>query len=232
VRIAIISLIVSSLLTVAGIVVSAATSDKGGKEPRKDPTPVGPTEIVQGVSEGKNSGDSPTPTPSPSPTPTPSPSPGSEDITVDPDGLTTAERELRDSLNDDQWQHDSCTRTTVPDAKAALQCTVSVQDTAGFEYAMQVAVTEFPTKDDLRSAFRKYAANLQLGNCDVQQGVQGRWTDGTSSKPIGDMACFVNTTGMYDIIRTFYERPVAIEVVGSDPVWLTNWVNTMDPVFR
>lgn len=216
-RVAIISLIVSSLLTVVGFVVTAATSD-GRNDPGKDPTSVRPTDTVQGGGEGPKD-DSPSPSP--------------EDTTVGPDGFTTAERTLRDSLNDNQWQRDSCGRTTVPDAKAALECTVSVADASGVEWTSKVIIMEYPTRDALRSAFRKHTANLPAGNCDTQQDVQGGWTDGTSSKPVGDMACFNDlNTGVYYIIRTFYERPVAFQVFDPDPVSLTNWVNALEPVFK
>lgn len=237
VRIAVISLIVSSVLTVVGFVVTAATSGKGGSD---GGTTAG-SSVTGGTGDKKADAHTGGTTGSTDDGTTGATDGGTEDTTTGGpdthddtgagDGLTTAERDLRDSLNENQWQRDSCRRSTVPYARAALVCTVSAQDAAGFEYAAEVAVTEYPSKDVLRSAFRKYAANLPLGNCDVQQGVQGRWTDGTSSKPIGDTACFINNTGMYDIIRTFYERPVAFEIVGTDPVSLTNWVNALEPVF-
>ncbi|EKX69316.1 hypothetical protein [Streptomyces ipomoeae] len=219
VRVAVISLIVSSLLTVIGFVVTAATSGKpetnggtsGGQSPIND--------------TGGRTVPSDDPT-SPSPE-----SPEVSDTGPDSDGLTAADRALRDSLNDSQWQRDSCAHHDVPDTKAALRCTVSAQDATGFEYAATVVIMEYPSQKELRAAYLKYAANLPAGNCDIVQGVQGRWTDGRSSKPVGDTACFTNNTGMYDIIRTFYERPVAFEVVDSDPVALTNWVNTLEPVF-
>ncbi|MEE1835362.1 hypothetical protein [Streptomyces sp. SP17KL33] len=265
VRIAVISLIVSSVLTVVGFVVTATTS---GRTTSDGGTTVGSTttgstttsgtdggtaggekvDATTGGTDGQTSGEPDGGTDGET---SGEPDGGTEETvtagtdagtdagteadtdtdTESDDGLTPAERDLRDSLNDSQWQRDSCRHSTVPDAEAALVCTVSAQDAAGFAYAAEVAVTAYPSKDVLRSAFRKYAANLPLGNCDVQQGVQGRWTDGTSSKPVGDTACFINNTGMYDIIRTFYDRPVAFEVVGNDPVGLTNWVNALDPVF-
>lgn len=217
VRVAIISLIVTSLLTVIGFVVTATTSNKptGGGSTSVSPSPISDT------------GDETSPEDNGPASPSP------EDTTIGPDGLTTAERALRDSLNKNQWQRESCVRTTVPDAKAALECTVSVPDAFGVEWASDVTIMEYPSKDALRSAFRKHVGNLPAGNCDTQWDVRGHWTDRTSSKPIGDMACFTDAnTGMSYVTRTFYDRPVAFEVYDADTQTLINWVNALDPVFE
>jgi len=65
------------------------------------------------------------------------------------DGLTAAERKLRDSLNSDQWQRESCEHDKAPGATAALLCSVT---SAG---ATTKAPTEPPAAPQRGTCFRR-----------------------------------------------------------------------------
>ncbi|MGI5455799.1 hypothetical protein ACQEWB_21990 [Streptomyces sp. CA-249302] len=142
------------------------------------------------------------------------------------DGLTSAERSLRDSLNSAQWQRDSCEHWTAPDATAALRCTVT---TLGGTTKAKIAT--YPSKSKVQEVYLRYTSRLAEGNCDTTQNARGTWHENDSSTPSGDMACYWSGAAQYVIFCTYYDRPALFEVDGNDPVALTDWWHTVDRVF-
>ncbi|MFC8512958.1 hypothetical protein [Streptomyces sp. NPDC057257] len=205
VRWTIIGVVLSTALALIGLFVQAAQS--GGR--------------TSGSSSGGNSGDSTAGSSATATTAGPSESVDSAD-----DGLTSAERSLRDSLNSSQWQRESCEHWTAPDATAALRCTVS---TLGGTTKAKIAT--YPSKSEVQEVYLRYTARLAEGNCDTTQNARGTWHENDTSTPAGDMACYWAGAGQYIIFCTYYDRPALFEVDGNDPAALTDWWHTVDPVF-
>ncbi|WP_327429694.1 hypothetical protein [Streptomyces sp. NBC_01236] len=197
-RWSIISVLLTAMLTVAGWVVQAR------------------------LNHSDNTGGGPSPGGSPtSHAPRPS---GTTPPTV---GLTAAERKLRDSLNSDQWQRESCEHDKAPGATAALLCSV----TSGGA-TTKADIVMYASKSKLQDVYRTYASKYPtLGNCDESQNVHGSWHEKGSTLPTGDMVCFTHTDGQYVITCTYYDRPALFQVRGTDPLAITNWWKTLDPVF-
>ncbi|MFD3932857.1 hypothetical protein [Streptomyces sp. NPDC058614] len=149
----------------------------------------------------------------------------------DADGLTAADRDLRDSLNTDQWQPQSCEHVTVPGATAGLRCTVTTEDVDLGTVTTKAGIAMYPSKSKLQEVYWSYAARLPEGNCDDEQNVRGSWYENDSTTPDGDMACYASSATEYVIFCTYYDRPALFQVTGSDPVALTNWWHGLDPVF-
>lgn len=237
-RIAIISLIVTSMLTIIGIVVSVVVADKD--DPSDDGRGGGPTARPFQDDTATPSPDDTTPepentTPSPSPTPTPettTPTPDADDIEDgEDDGLTTAQRELRDSLNPAQWRRESCEPDTAPGAEASLRCTVTTQDPTYGALTTKASISVYGSKSEAQKVFRDYTAGLPDGNCDQQQNVRGVWSENGSDTPAGDAACYMNTTFQYVITCTYYDRPALFAVTGPDFPALNRWWHGLDPIF-
>jgi hypothetical protein len=238
-RIAIISLIVTSMLTIIGIVVSVVVADKD--DPSDDGRGSGPTARPFHDDTATPSPDDTTPepentTPSPSPTPevtTPTPAPDDTDGTEDDedDGLTTAQRELRDSLNPAQWRRESCEPYTAPGAEASLRCTVTTQDPTYGPLTTKASISVYGSKSEAQKVFRDYTAGLPDGNCDQQQNVRGVWSENGSDTPAGDAACYLNTTFQYVITCTYYDRPALFAVTGPDFPALNRWWHGLEPIF-
>ncbi|MEU1195504.1 hypothetical protein ABZ446_04705 [Streptomyces sp. NPDC005813] len=217
VRWTIIGVLVSTLLTVVGLVVQARQGHddtaRGGSSAGSSGTNggPGPSEVTQPVTASATS-----PVASP-------PDDGS--------GLTAAERALRDSLNTDQWRRESCERETAPGATAALKCTVTTSDATAGTVTTKADIALYPSRSKLQEVYRSYAANLPEGNCDQTMNVRGTWHENDSSAPAGDMACYTADTTRYVIFCTYYDRPALFQVTGADPAALTSWWHTLDPVF-
>ncbi|WP_055514783.1 hypothetical protein [Streptomyces ossamyceticus] len=206
-RIAIISLIVTSMLTVIGIVVSVVVADKD--DPSDDGRGGGPTaRPFQDDTDGTDH---------------------TED--GEDDGLTTAQRELRDSLNPAQWRRESCEPDTVPGAEASLRCTVTTQDPTYGALTTKASISVYGSKSEAQKVFRDYTAGLPDGNCDQQQNVRGVWSENGSDTPAGDAACYMNTTFQYVITCTYYDRPALFAVTGPDFPALNRWWHGLDPIF-
>ncbi|MCL6737106.1 hypothetical protein [Streptomyces neyagawaensis] len=237
-RIAIISLIVTSMLTIIGIVVSVVVADKD--DPSDDGRGGGPTARPFRDDTATPSPDDTTPepettTPSPSPTPTPevtTPTADPDDTEGgEDDGLTTAQRELRDSLNPAQWRRESCEPATAPGAKASLRCTVTTQDPTYGALTTKANISVYGSKSEVQKVFRGYTAGLPDGNCDQQQNVRSVWSENGSDTPAGDAACYMNTTFQYVITCTYYDRPALFAVTGPDFSALNRWWHGLDPIF-
>lgn len=175
-------------------------------------------------------GPSPSPSPSPSEVTTPAENPV-DPVDPDGDGLTAADRELRDSLNTDQWQPQSCEHVTVPGATAGLRCTVTTDDVDLGTVTTKAGIAMYPSKSKLQEVYWSYAARLPEGNCDDEQNVRGSWYENDSTTPDGDMACYAGSATEYVIFCTYYDRPALFQVTGADPEALTNWWHGLDPVF-
>lgn len=220
VRWTIIGIVVSSLLAVVGLVIQTRQGQSGDTTDHSLPGGTGTTR---------------TPGPNVATTPVDNPASGpssSDSATVDPgDGLTAAERALRDSLNGDQWQRDSCEHETAPGATAALKCTVTTTDATAGTVTTKADIALYPSKSKLQEVYRSYAAGLPEGNCDQSMNVRGTWHETNAGTPTGDMACYASTATTYVIFCTYYDRPALFQVTGANPAALTNWWHTLDPVF-
>jgi hypothetical protein len=197
VRWTIIGVLISAMLTVVGWVVQARLNQK--PDAAGGPSPV--------VATSGSAGSSRT-------VPTPA------------DGLTAAERELRDSLNSDQWQRKSCEHDKAPGANAALLCSVTTE-----RGTVKADIVTYPSMDKRRDVYRTYATRLPLGNCDVSRGVQGSWHEKGSTTPTGDMACYTLANGQYLIVCTYYDRPALFQVRYANAEAIIRWWKTLDPVF-
>ncbi|MCI3272215.1 hypothetical protein [Streptomyces cylindrosporus] len=216
VRWTIIGVVLSTALALIGLFVQASQSGGG--------TSAGGT---SGGSSGGNSGDSTAGSGDTGVTGGTATTVGpSESVDSADDGLTSAERSLRDSLNSSQWQRESCEHWTAPDATAALRCTVS---TLGGTTKAKIAT--YPSKSEVQEVYLRYTARLAEGNCDTTQNARGTWHENDTSTPAGDMACYWAGAGQYTIFCTYYDRPALFEVDGNDPAALTDWWHTVDPVF-
>ncbi|MEU6143075.1 hypothetical protein ABZ848_22240 [Streptomyces sp. NPDC047081] len=214
VRWTIIGVVLSTALALIGIFVQTVHSSGG--------TSGGGSGGTSGGAVGGNSGGTTVGSGGTSTTVTPSESVDS----ADDDGLTAAERSLRDSLNSDQWKRESCEHWTAPDATAALRCTVT---TLGGTTKAKIAT--YPSKSKVQEVYLRYTARLAEGNCDTTQNARGTWHENDTSTPAGDMACYWAGAGQYIIFCTYYDRPALFEVDGNDPAALTDWWHTVDPVF-
>ncbi|PKV82969.1 hypothetical protein BX283_0451 [Streptomyces sp. TLI_146] len=199
VRWTIIGVLISAVLTVVGWVVQAQLN-------HQPHTGGGPSPIVSTASNVSGP---------------------SETATPPADGLTTAEHELRDSLNSDQWQRQSCEHDKAPGAKAALLCSVTTEGGT-----LKADIVTYLSKDKLQEVYRTYARGLPLGNCDVSRNVHGSWHEKDSTMPTGDMACFTLANGQYLITCTYYDRPALFQVRYASAEAITRWWQTLDPVFR
>uniref|UniRef100_A0AAU2VG41 Serine/threonine protein kinase n=1 Tax=Streptomyces sp. NBC_00003 TaxID=2903608 RepID=A0AAU2VG41_9ACTN len=198
VRWTIIGVLISAVLTVAGWVVQARLTHDDGPGGGASPETSAPTHT---------------------------PSPGGT-TTAPADGLTAAERELRDSLNSDQWQRKSCAHDRAPGSTAALLCAVTAEG-----ITMKADIVLYPSRSKLQEAYQTYASRLPLGNCDVSRNVRGSWHEKGSTLPTGDMVCFTLANGQYVITCTYYERPALFQVKYTDAAAITRWWKTLDPVF-
>ncbi|WP_329411221.1 hypothetical protein OG802_16080 [Streptomyces sp. NBC_00704] len=243
VRWAVIGVVVSSVLALAGLY--QASHGGGGRD-----TADGGTGWSTGPAPGPDTAPG---TPSPSPSPADASS-GATDV-LDPggtpggdaspdddgtdgdggsggaDGLTAAEHELRDSLNSGQWSRESCSHARWQGAKAALFCTVTTVDAYGVPGAGKASVVMYGTKYDRDVVFQSYAGRLQPGNCDAQSGVYGTWRENNTGDSAGDVVCFLSDTGQYVFLCSYYDRPALVQISGADRARLVAWWHTMEPVF-
>lgn len=236
VRWTIIGVVVSTLLAVVGLVVQTrqdhGTGDRGGTVAGGAVTTPAPGPVTGPAS-------TPAATPPPSSgvpaTPVVDTSPGEpspDGPSDDPgDGLTVAERGLRDSLNSGQWQRESCEHETAPGATAALTCTVTTDSVTAGAVTSKADVALYPSRSKLQEVYRGYAGRLPEGNCDQTMNVRGIWHENDSTTPAGDMACYASTATSYVIFCTYYDRPALFQVTGVNPAALTAWWHTLDPVF-
>ncbi|MEI5527219.1 hypothetical protein WB401_33950 [Streptomyces brasiliscabiei] len=254
-RIAVISLIVSSLLTVIGFVVTAATSGKSGSD---GGTTVGSTtsggtggEDVDadtggtaggstdgGSDSGGTSGDTDS-----GGTDTGGTDGGGTDGGTDGgteggsasggggDGLTSAERELRDSLNDGQWTRESCVSQPAPGSDAALTCTVTTETVTMGPVTTKASVAVYPSRSKQQEVYRAYGGTLQEGDCSLTWNVRGSWYESDSGDPTGDMSCYTPDGTQYVIVCTYYDRDAIFQVTGSNPAALITWWKGLEPVF-
>ncbi|MEU4873979.1 hypothetical protein [Streptomyces sp. NPDC021608] len=247
VRWAVIGVVVSSVLALAGLYQSSHGGGRGGATD-------GGTSSGPGWSTGPAPGpDTGTATASPSPadaasgateisdsggTPDANASPddgadgtGGSDGSGGSDGLTAAEHELRDSLNADQWSRESCSHAQWQGATAALFCTVTTVDAGGVPGAGKASVVMYDTKYDRDVVFQSYAGRLQPGDCDAQNGVYGTWRENNTGGSAGDVVCFLSDTGQYVFLCSYYDRPALVQISGADRARLVSWWHTMEPVF-
>ena len=239
VRWTIVSLVISTAIALASLYVQAyqsrgggsGSSDEAGHSSRvvdsgdtagadgtdggdgSSPDPGGATDPGSDPDPGADTPDSPTPADSPD------------------DGLSPAEHELRDSLNSDQWSHDSCTHTVWEGAEAALYCTVTTVDVYGVTTAGKASVAMYGTKADRDAVFQSYAGSMQEGDCETQINVYGSWSENNTGGAAGDVLCFVSDTGRIVFLCSYYDRPALVQFTGPDQTSLTAWWHTMEPVF-
>ncbi|MFF8972384.1 hypothetical protein [Streptomyces sp. NPDC014995] len=148
------------------------------------------------------------------------------------DGLTSAEHDLRDSLNSEQWSRDSCTRTSWPGSDAALFCTVTTTDEYGVAHTGKASVVTYPTKSARDAVFQHYASRVQMGDCETQTNVYGSWAENDSPElAAGDVVCYLATSGQYVFLCSYYDRPTLVQITGPDQASLAAWWHTMEPVF-
>ncbi|MET7476328.1 hypothetical protein ABZT17_18410 [Streptomyces sp. NPDC005648] len=141
------------------------------------------------------------------------------------DGLTSAERTLRDSLNSEQWQRNSCEHITTPEATAALRCTVStVVGTA------KATITTYPSKSKADEVYQTYTSQLPEQDCSPQGSARTVWREDDSSTATGDMACYW-ASAQYVIFCTYYDRPALFAVTGTNSTGLMTWWRSLQPVF-
>ena len=235
VRWTIISLVVSTAIALVSLFVQAYQS-RGGAG-RDDDTQHSSRVVDTGDTGGTNGDDSPSPDlgggtgpggetdlgEDPPDRPTPADSPD--------DGLTSAEHELRDSLNSDQWSQDSCTRTVSQGAEAALYCTVTTVDAYGVTVAGKASVAMYETKTDRDAVFQTYAGSMQEGNCETQINVYGSWSENNTGEAAGDVVCYLSNSGRYVFLCSYYDRPALVQITGPDQTSLVAWWHTMEPVF-
>ncbi|KPI10701.1 hypothetical protein OK074_9074 [Actinobacteria bacterium OK074] len=214
----IISVIVSTLLTLLGFYLQGRHSDDAGSA--KSSTSGG-TSLTGGATSGVANPGSPDPT-----TPDPAPTPPTPD-----DGLTTAERSLRDSLNTDQWQPGSCAHEADAAAVAVLRCTVVTKDATGAKRAGKASIARYAKTSEVQEIYRRATSNLPDGNCDTTQNVRGTWVNAKTGITGGDTAClWDDTLAQYDIFWTYYDQPVIVEIQGPNAADLTAWWHTFNPV--
>ncbi|MBZ3907996.1 hypothetical protein [Streptomyces griseiscabiei] len=264
-RIAVISLVVSSLLTVIGFVVTAATSGKSGSD---GGTTVGSTTSggtggedvdadtggtaggsTDGASDaGGTSGDTAGETGGETGGDTGGTDGGETDsggtgsAGTDSggadggsggggDGLTSAERELRDSLNDGQWTRESCVSQPAPGSDAALTCTVTTETVTMGPVTTKASVAVYPSRSKQQEVYRAYGGTLQEGDCSLTWNVRGSWYESDSGDPTGDMSCYTPDGTQYVIVCTYYDRDAIFQVTGSNPAALITWWKGLEPVF-
>lgn len=230
-RIAIISLIVTSVLTIIGIVVSVVVAGprdlSGGSTPtvqpethtpKDDPVTLDPT-----TPDPTTPGEPTTATPEETTTPTPD---DSED-----DGLTSAERQLRDSLNDEQWQRESCVSESAAGGDAAVTCAVTSESPiTGDRLSMKATVVVYPSKAEQQKEYRSYSGSFPEGSCAESWNVRDSWYESEEGELTGDMVC--SEDGLqYAIVCTYYERDVIFLATGTDPQLLVEWWYGLDPIF-
>ncbi|MCQ9185713.1 hypothetical protein KMT30_43145 [Streptomyces sp. IBSBF 2953] len=248
VRWAVIGVVVSSLLALAGLYQSShgggrGTTDGGagsgsgsgwstGSAPGPDTASPSPTDSADGTTEVSDSGGTPDGDASPDDDGADGTSgsggSGGSDGT---DGLTAAERDLRDSLNADQWSRESCSHARWEGAQAALSCTVTTVDAYGVPGVGKAGVVMYGTKYDRDEVFQSYAGRLQPGNCDAQNGVYSTWRENNTGNSAGDVVCFLSDTGQYVFLCSYYDRPALVQISGADRTALVAWWHTMEPVF-
>ncbi|MER5595821.1 hypothetical protein [Streptomyces sp. NPDC002265] len=149
------------------------------------------------------------------------------------DGLTDAQRELRDSLNSDQWSRKSCVPDPSPGAKASLLCTVTTKDEYGIPRTGKATVATYPSKYARDVVFQSFATRVPPGdNCQTQATGSGIWSENdTPDKAGGDFVCFLTDSGQQVILCSYYDRPSLVQITGPDLASLTAWWRTMEPVF-
>ncbi|MFJ3309578.1 hypothetical protein ACIPSA_42435 [Streptomyces sp. NPDC086549] len=209
-------MVVSTVIALVSLYFQAA-------RPEPDPEPTRTTSRGAAVGPGPG-GDTPTPTPTDSATTL-------DTGTSTDDGLTSAEHDLRDSLNSDQWSHESCSHSVWQGAKAALYCTVTTVDEYGVSGTGKASVVMYDTKADRDAVFQSYAAGMPAGNCDSQTNVSSSWRENNTSEAAGDAVCFLSSTGQYVFLCSYYDRPALVEISGPDQTSLAAWWHTMEPVF-
>ncbi|WP_333741499.1 hypothetical protein [Streptomyces sp. IBSBF 2806] len=240
VRWAVIGVVVSSLLALAGLYQSShggggrGTTDGGtgwstGPGPGPDPGSPSPKDSASGATEISDSGGTPDGDASPDDDGTGGT--GGSSGSSGADGLTAAEHDLRDSLNADQWSHESCSHAQWEGARAALFCTVTTVDASGVPAVGKAGVVMYGTKYDRDVVFQSYAGRLQPGNCDEQTGVYSTWRENNTGDSAGDVVCFLSDTGQYVFLCSFYDRPALVQITGADRAALVAWWHTMEPVF-
>lgn len=263
VRIAMISLVVSSVLTVIGFVVTATTSDRGGGTnggtTSGSTTTTGGTDggtsgtdggSAGGDTEGTDSGGTAGATAGGTDTSgtdsggtdtgaagggdssgggddSGSGSGGSEGD----DGLTTAERDLRDSLNDSQWTRESCVSEIAPGSDAAVTCTVTTESVTMGQVTTKASVAVYPSRSKQQEVYLAYGGTLQEGDCSQMWNVRGSWYESDSGDPTGDMSCYTPNGTQYVIVCTYYDRNAVFQVMGGDPRTLIAWWQGLEPVF-
>ncbi|MGW2618573.1 hypothetical protein [Streptomyces sp. NPDC001500] len=239
VRWAVIGVVVSSVLALAGLYQSSHGGGRGAADGGAGSGPVWSTEPAPGPDTDPAS---PSPTDSASGATAISDSGGTPDGDASPeddgadgssgsDGLTAAEHELRDSLNADQWSRESCSHAQWQGAAAALFCTVTTVDAYGVPGVGKAGVVMYDTKYDRDVVFQSYAGRLQPGNCDAQSGVYGTWRENNTGGSAGDVVCFLSDTGQYVFLCSYYDRPALVQISGADRARLVAWWHTMEPVF-
>ncbi|MBD9724924.1 hypothetical protein PV755_16410 [Streptomyces caniscabiei] len=257
VRIAMISLVVSSVLTVIGFVVTATTSDRGGgtnggttsgSTTTTGGTDGGDTEGTDsGGTAGATAGGTDTSGTDTSGTDTSGTDSGGTDSGGtdtgaagggddssgggDDDGLTTAERDLRDSLNDSQWTRESCVSEIAPGSDAAVTCTVTTESVTMGEVTTKASVAVYPSRSKQQEVYQAYGGTLQEGDCSQMWNVRGSWYESDSGDPTGDMSCYTPDGTQYVIVCTYYDRNAVFQVLGGDPRTLITWWEGLEPVF-
>ncbi|SFN00928.1 hypothetical protein SAMN04487980_1009156 [Streptomyces sp. cf124] len=263
VRIAMISLVVSSVLTVIGFVVTATTSDRGGGDTNGGTTSGSTTTTggtdggtsgtdggsAGGDTEGTDSGGTAGATAGG--TDTSGTDSGGTDTGADSggddssggdddssgggsggdDGLTTAERDLRDSLNDSQWTRESCVSEIAPGSDAAVTCTVTTESVTMGEVTTKASVAVYPSRSKQQEVYLAYGGTLQEGDCSQMWNVRGSWYESESGDPTGDMSCYTPNGTQYVIVCTYYDRNAVFQVMGGDPRTLITWWQGLEPVF-
>ncbi|MFF9040218.1 hypothetical protein ACF090_32660 [Streptomyces sp. NPDC014892] len=264
VRIAMISLVVSSVLTVIGFVVTATTSDRGGAGTTGGTTS-GSTTTTGGTdggdTEGTDSGGTAGATAGGTDTSGTDSggtdtgaagggddsggggddsSGGSDDGSggsgdgsggSGDDGLTSAERDLRDSLNDSQWTRESCVSEIAPGSDAAVTCTVTTDTVTMGQVTTKASVAVYPSRSKQQEVYLAYGGTLQEGDCSQMWNVRGSWYESDSGDPTGDMSCYTPNGTQYVIVCTYYDRNAVFQVMGGDPRTLIAWWKGLEPVF-
>lgn len=240
VRWAVIGVVVSSLLALAGLYQSSLGGAGGGGG-----TEGGGTGSATPYTAGPATGGGPGPGPGSASLEssgsgsgetsdggaTPDDGTDTTDTTDGADGLTGAEHELRDSLNSAQWSRESCSHTEWQGAQAALYCTVTTVDAYGVPGTGKASVVMYDTKYARDVVFQSYAGRLQPGNCDDRTGVYGTWRENNTGDSAGDVVCFLSSTGQYVFLCSYYDRPALVQISGPDQARLVAWWHTMEPVF-
>ncbi|MDX2603001.1 hypothetical protein PV379_38245 [Streptomyces caniscabiei] len=246
VRIAMISLVVSSVLTVIGFVVTATTSDRGGGT--NGGTTSGSTTTTGGTDGGTDGGSAGGDTEGTDSGGTAGATAGGTDTSgtdsgggddsgsgsggsEGDDGLTTAERDLRDSLNDSQWTRESCVSEIAPGSDAAVTCTVTTESVTMGQVTTKASVAVYPSRSKQQEVYLAYGGTLQEGDCSQMWNVRGSWYESDSGDPTGDMSCYTPNGTQYVIVCTYYDRNAVFQVMGGDPRTLIAWWKGLEPVF-